>query len=644
MKALLPLLAMLALLSACRSESEAPSGRSDGIYLNMDPSVEFVGKETCRSCHMDRYDTYILSEMGRSFKPARLSNSAARFEGIKPVYDATKDLYYLPFAKGDELFVTEYRLANRDTVYKRTEKIDYIVGSGHHTNSHMREENGYVYQIPVTWYVQEGRWDLPPGFHNGNNARFDRAIQLECMTCHNARPTFVQGSENRFSMIPHGIDCESCHGPGELHTREMLAGNTVDTSKAIDYTIVNPRHLPLERQFDVCQRCHMQGAAVTAEGKTFLDFRPGADLSEYLNVYWPRSADSVRSFIMASHPDRLRMSACFRETWKESSDLEPMTCITCHNPHVSVKSMGEDGYNQTCRSCHQPEKSVVCTEEMSVRSRNGDNCFACHMPMSGSADIPHVKITDHYIRTPDRLDQVEVEAQKKFFGLASLVKKRPNDREIADGYLTYFEQFEGRPYFLDSADTFITRALRSNEPADMTSTLVRLRFLQGRYQDVAALSGNLEKGGRDAWTVYRIGESYLKLGNTSEAIRYLEAAVNAAPQHLRFLSRLANAYASARRTADAEGVLNSIIQLDPTFSSAYNDRGFVRILQGNLETAENDFKAALRLDPDATQALANLASLYLNTNRPDEARRYARRLIALDPQNQEYRKLLDYLQ
>ena len=71
------------------------------------------------------------------------------------------------------------------------------------------------------------------------------------MSCHNAIPDFVLGSENKFHSIPKGIDCERCHGPGEIHVKQKFAGNIVDTSKYIDYSIVNPSKLPLDLQFDV---------------------------------------------------------------------------------------------------------------------------------------------------------------------------------------------------------------------------------------------------------------------------------------------------------------------------------------------------------------------------------------------------------
>ena len=69
-----------------------------------------------------------------------------------------------------------------------------------------------------------------------------------------------------------GLIVERCHGPGEIHVEQKLAGNIVDTSKYIDYTIVNPSKLPLDLQFDVCQRCHLQGTVVLTNGSTFNDF------------------------------------------------------------------------------------------------------------------------------------------------------------------------------------------------------------------------------------------------------------------------------------------------------------------------------------------------------------------------------------
>ena len=149
----------------------------------------------------------------------------------------------------------------------------------------MVDINGYVYQAPVTFYTQRGIWDLPPGFENGHNSRFGRKIELECMSCHNAYPKMVEGSENKYAFIANGIDCERCHGPGSKHVEEKRMGKIVDTSKAVDYSIVNPAKLSIDLQLDICQRCHIQGNAVLAPGKSFFDFRPGMHLSDVMNVF-----------------------------------------------------------------------------------------------------------------------------------------------------------------------------------------------------------------------------------------------------------------------------------------------------------------------------------------------------------------------
>ncbi|MBK7311606.1 MAG: hypothetical protein IPI93_12675 [Sphingobacteriaceae bacterium] len=59
---------------------------------------------------------------------------------------------------------------------------------------------------------------------------------------------------NKYNFVPNGIDCERCHGPGSIHVNQKQRGIKIDTSKQIDYSIVNPSKLPIDLQFDICQR------------------------------------------------------------------------------------------------------------------------------------------------------------------------------------------------------------------------------------------------------------------------------------------------------------------------------------------------------------------------------------------------------
>ena len=612
------LLAVVLAASGCsNSDSSGP----------VNAGAEYVGIAACSGCHPAQAATFVESQMGRSWELAIPANSAADFDNPAPIYDAHNNLYYQAFQQEDSLYVMEFRIDEADTVHKRVEKIDYIVGSGHHTNSHIMDINGYLYQMPMTWYVQEGRWDLPPGFTGPNNMRFDRPIPLKCITCHNGMPEYVEGSENKYDFVPHGIDCERCHGPGSLHIESVRTGGDVAGS------IVNPAKLPVDRQFDICQGCHLQGASVNKAGMTFADFRPGQALGDIENVFWPRYADSLRQFVMASHPDRLRQSACFQAS-------ENLTCITCHDPHVRIEAMGESHYRNVCQDCHTGSSVLECpTPEAAA----GADCTTCHMPVSGSKDIPHITITDHFIRSPGNDDTVmgSPDEDARLVRLASLVDRAPTLSSVAEGYLTYFETVTNHPGFLDSALVYLTAAEEDGD--EVTAILIRTRFLQEEFDEVVLLSSRLEQV-EDAWTAYRIGESYLAMGQAFNALEYLEEAVRMAPEHLRFKLRLASAYSQNGQQNDAIDLFTQVLEVNPKIADAFNDRGFAQVLRGEAERAELDFLEAIALDPDSERALANLASLYFNTGRKEEARPYVRRLLDLDGRNLQFRRLWELVQ
>ena len=396
-------------------------------YLNHNDTVRYIGKEQCRACHAEIYDSYMQTGMGKSFHFATKDHSALYHSEMPIIKDTIKNLYYQPFWKNDSLYLKEFRIKGVDTTHQLIKKVNYKIGSGNHTNSHLFEINGYVHQMPYTFYTQDKIADFPPGFENGHNTRFSREIGLECMSCHNAYPEHFEGSNNQYKDIASGIDCERCHGPGEVHVKQKLEGIIIDTSKFIDYSIVNPKRLPLDLQFDVCQRCHLQGTAILAEGKRFIDFMPGKHLSEVMDVYLPKY-ENEESFIMASHADRLKQSKCF-----ENSE---MTCVTCHNPHKSITTLSNDYFDNKCMQCHD-----VCKEEET------QNCTSCHMPKSSSTDIPHVSISDHKIAIPSATKN----KQGNFLGLFAINNDYPTILSKAKAYLKRYESFEQNPIYLDSA-------------------------------------------------------------------------------------------------------------------------------------------------------------------------------------------------
>ena len=196
------LLAFTLVMHACFRQSEEEKKTNPvKAFLNSGDSASYVGIDACRSCHADKYNTFVHTGMGSSFGSANEKKSSADFADHPLVHDSVLDFYYSPFFSDGKLFIKEFRLDGKDTVHQLVQPIDYIVGSGQHTNSHLFQSGKYLFQAPLTWYAQKKKWDLPPGFENGLNSRFNRKIGYECMTCHNAYSNHIEGSDNAYDDI-----------------------------------------------------------------------------------------------------------------------------------------------------------------------------------------------------------------------------------------------------------------------------------------------------------------------------------------------------------------------------------------------------------------------------------------------------------
>lgn len=605
-------------------------------YKNLVPGVAHVGMETCKSCHANVHSTFIHTGMGRSFDRATQEKTDAKFGAHAVVYDEASDLHYHPFFRDSQMYVLEYRLEGLDTVHQRLEKIDYIVGSGQHTNSHMVDFNGYLYQAPVTYYTQEERWDMAPGFR-GDNIRFSRLLSAECITCHNHLPEQVPGSMNKYVKMPTGIECERCHGPGEVHVREKLAGEIIDTSKFTDYSIVNPRDLSRDLQMDLCQRCHLQGIAVLQDGKSFYDFKPGMRLNEVFNVFLPRYTDSHEKFIMASQADRLRLSACYLNS--------EMTCITCHNPHKSIEVTGKGQYNNACKNCHDGPEESACAFPMAERLSQGNDCSGCHMPRSGSIDIPHVNITDHYIsKETTRTSKKERPAAQegRFLGLEILTKERGTALEMAKGYLAMYDKYVQSPMVLDSAWAYLQR---SKAPEAVQFPVeVHYFFAREDYPNVLRRStGKTASEVKDAWTAYRIGEAFYQAGAFQKAVTFYRRADELLPFHLDFKEKLGAALVQLRQLPEAEEVLSWVIRENPKRPRALSNLGFASVLQGQMKEAEAYYDSAIALDPDYIQALLNKAAVRLLNKDYKAVGEILNRVLRLDPEHPQALAILQQL-
>ncbi|MCX8080206.1 MAG: hypothetical protein N3F09_03105 [Bacteroidia bacterium] len=652
-------LVFLFFLSCTSDRTHTPELSSEFVepysYLNHSDTARYVGMQACRQCHENIYQTFIQTGMGKSWKPAIKEYSAADIFPGK-VTDTSTFLEYEMNIGDSGFLVIKEKSFSPFIRHEHYQTLNYIVGSGQHTNSHLIWRKGYLYQAPMTWYAQKKIWDLPPGFEVVNS-RFSRPIGHECITCHNAYPDPVLGSENKYKKIPHGIDCERCHGPGSIHVALKKQGIVVDTSKKIDYSIVNPSKLPIDRQMDVCQRCHLQGNAVLAEGKTFYDFKPGMKLSDIMTVFLPKFSDSKENFIMASHADRLKQSKCFKESNKNQlkNSLKPyrygMTCITCHNPHVSVTQTRNQYFNTKCLNCHSSSKAgnIFCKKNNISPS---SDCIHCHMPKSHSSDIPHVSIHDHFIRKPEKAPSIN--EIKKFLALVAVNNPKPDTITRALGFIQQYEKFENRKEFLDSAFLLLSYSSK-NELLKKYHALVYYYYVKKEFQriveithtlgtsNVLDLLKNINFSNRDAWTAYRIGEAFYQLKEPKLCLDFFRKAHELAPKISSFHAKYALALTLNGRPGDALTEYLALAKENPMCAEAFTNAGFIFMGMKEWQKSKEYLKRSYILNPNDDITLLNLAAWHVSMNQSDSALIYIKHLLKLFPQHKKGKKVYEFL-
>jgi hypothetical protein len=259
-----------------------------------------------------------------------------------------------------------YRIADKRLFFDGgSVTLDFFIGSNSAGRSYLWQRDGYMFEVPVTWYSRKQIWDASPGYENDSEIRLTRPIEPNCFWCHSSQARPVWGTQNRYGGPPfleNGVSCERCHGPGSEHVK--TPGKS---------TIVNPARLDPERRDAICSQCHLTGAArVERPGRRLVEFRAGDLLSEYVTYFvWKQGGDD---FKVTSHVERLAASAC------KTASGEALSCAACHEPHTNA-----DNSQAACLGCHQ------------AAHRQEQRCASCHMPKIRAVDANHGVMTDHRI-------------------------------------------------------------------------------------------------------------------------------------------------------------------------------------------------------------------------------------------------------
>jgi tetratricopeptide (TPR) repeat protein len=396
---------------------------------------------------------------------------------------------------------------------------------------------------------------------------------------------------------------------------QRAKGEGVDVKTEIDPTIVNPRKLSWERQIDLCQRCHLQGLNVLKDGKKFTDFKPGMKLSDIFEIYLPEYEGENASFDMANHSQRFQMSECFIQGNKEKLDF---TCISCHNPHVSVKMTGTAVYNTACKNCHQVNK---CKEDIQVLTKAGNNCVSCHMPPSSSEDIPHVSVHDHYIRVPKPAG--EVANRQKLVGLYAVNNAIPDEETEIRAYLEYWEKFDKNPFYLRKAKEKLTGK-------DYPRLWLKYYYLTEEY--AKATQQKLDIDILSSWELFILGESYGKRKAWSQATFYLQKAWDMDPTVPSIGKQLLKYRIEQGDLKRGATLAVKLAAQFPRNGNILNLQAKIFVMQGKYLEAKALMRKCLELEPDNIDVWGTYLNYYASVRDKPQFMYWAKKIRQKSPE------------
>lgn len=355
---------------------------------------DFVGSDTCASCHAEQHEAWSSSTHGRAGGAADPSVIISPFNG-SPI--RFRDGVVVPRRRGGQYEFVVSQLGQEDVVLP----VDGVIGGGHMlgggTQGYVtRLADGTVRFLAFDWSETDSAWfcntgsrldegwvpitpslsladcgDWPAVRTIGTLDRF-----ANCQQCHGSQiETTLNASlaayETRFTTLQ--INCESCHGPGREHVQLAEAGGSEFDENLGLTSLVG---LSKNESLNVCFQCHALKDVLRE------DHLPGEPLDRYFALKFPMlgddpyTADSrTRTFAyQATHLS----SACYLDG--------PMDCVSCHEPHGQgywdtngqpLPSPYDDGQ---CLSCHPSKADDPQAHTFHPPDSDGARCVSCHMP------------------------------------------------------------------------------------------------------------------------------------------------------------------------------------------------------------------------------------------------------------------------
>lgn len=371
------------IIFSCTHSDESPGMPSGDTTA----AKQFVGDETCASCHSSEMASWEGSHHDYAMKVASEQSVRGNFDNV--TFTHQNETYR--FFKEDSLFMVEAPGPDGGSIqYEVTHTFgwtplqQYLLDFG----------RGKLQALNIAWDTEKEEWfamnpeeDIRHGdwLHWTGGAMNWNTMCADCHSTNLQQNYIAEADSFHTTWSSINVSCESCHGPGKKHVdfvqSEEVEGATIER---IRQDLELTQNTPQTEQIDQCAQCHALREDMTDNYK---------HTGNFLDHYNPTLPHPESYFADGQIKEEVYVYGSFLQSKMFGEGIK---CNDCHDPHsLELKANVTD--NTLCMQCHEPRYNTVEHHKHQVNTE-ASQCINCHMTGRYYMEVDFRR--DHSFRVP----------------------------------------------------------------------------------------------------------------------------------------------------------------------------------------------------------------------------------------------------
>ncbi len=677
----------------------------DGIYVDAKANHErygvngYVGASTCIECHKEEYASWEGSHHELAMQIANDSTVLGDFNNVEANIDGVNYFFY---KESNQFFIRVKEIDATEKEYKIGYTFgvvplqQYLVDFDKGRKQVLRVTWDV---LKNEWYHQYKGDQIKPDdwLHWTQGAQNWNTMCAECHSTNLEKNYDLDTDSFQTTYAEINVACESCHGPAKNHN-EWAANDPTGEN----FYILNG--LSQDEQINQCASCHARRVKLTATLEPGEKFEDQYMVQNLTNNYYHgdgqiREEDFVLGSFMQSkmYKEGVMCSNCHNPHSLELKFDGNQLCLQCHVPaDYDTKSHHfheENTEAGLCINCHMTGEIYMGNDfrrDHSFRIPRPDQsdeygtpnaCNQCHDDKTNSWASNVVKewygseraayfsdellLSTHNELKPEerrKLEEFVVDYNKPDIARATVIENlnftTESDYEVlmrvlrdSSAIVKYQALMKFRPLSPEIRTSIAIEHLKDS------IKLVRVGAAQlivgvdennfnasdkiDRNKSLEELETMLFSSADFSTGRMQLGDYYFQKGDFNKAITHYKMALQKDRLLTPVYSNLATAYSILKDYAKVSETLDEWIEIEPNVGRPHYLRGLLYFETEKFTEAISELKIAIKLDPNDTRSMYNIATYYYQDNKDlPLAEKYAKDALKIEPENGNYKYLL----